>query len=111
MYQHFGFSVRSLAKSFSKSWKKRRKSTRARVRRDLFSCEVLEDRRVMAGTPSNDLVLFAQALTDAGVKFYGADWCRFCNEQKSLFEEGASRLNFIEITNPDRSFNARAEEA
>ena len=62
---------------------------------------------VMAGTPANDLVLFAQALTTAGVKFYGADWCPFCNQQKARFEEGAKNLDFIEITNPNRSFNAR----
>ena len=52
-----------------------------------------------------DLVGFAQALTDAGVKFFGAAWCSHCTTQKETFEDGAGFLNFIEVTNPDRSPN------
>ncbi len=52
-----------------------------------------------------DKVKFAQDLTAAGVKFYGAVWCPFCTEQKQLFEDGAEFLPFIEVTNPDRSIN------
>lgn len=57
-------------------------------------------------TAANDLVAFAKALTASGAKFYGADWCAFCSEQKSLFQEGKSYLPFVEITNPDRTLNA-----
>ncbi len=51
----------------------------------------------------NDLVAFAQALTDAGVIFYGAHWCPACTLQKEFFEDGADELPFVEVTNPDRS--------
>ncbi|GIW92177.1 MAG: hypothetical protein KatS3mg110_0218 [Pirellulaceae bacterium] len=55
--------------------------------------------------PARDLVAFAKALSAAGVKFFGADWCPFCNQQKALFEDGARFLPFIEVTNPDRTLN------
>ena len=57
------------------------------------------------GEAANDLVAFAKALADAGVRFFGAAWCPFCNEQKALFEDGAKFLPFIEVTNPDRTSN------
>ena len=47
-----------------------------------------------------DLVAFAQALTDAGVVFYGAHWCPACTIQKELFEDGKDNLPFIEVTKP-----------
>ncbi len=56
-------------------------------------------------TAAPDLVAFAKALADAGVKFYGAGWCPFCTEQKELFEDGGQYLPFIEVTNPDRTLN------
>ncbi len=58
------------------------------------------------GHAAQDLVAFAKALTAAGVKFYGADWCPICNQQKALFKDAAQYLNFIEVTNPDRTPNA-----
>jgi large repetitive protein len=57
------------------------------------------------GEAENDLVAFAEALTAAGVKFFGADWCPFCTDQKELFQDGARYLNVIEVTNPDRTLN------
>jgi len=57
-------------------------------------------------TQAQDLIGFAQALSDAGVKFYGAAFCPFCTAQKELFEDGGQFLPFIEVTNPDRSLNA-----
>ena len=54
------------------------------------------------GENAADLVGFAKALTAAGAKFYGGDWCTFCNEQKAIFEEGTNYRPFIEVTNPDR---------
>ena len=53
------------------------------------------------GTP--DLVQFAMDLTDAGVIYYGADWCPACTQQKQLFEDGGDNLPFVEVTLPDRS--------
>lgn len=58
------------------------------------------------GEDVNDLVGFAKALKDAGVVFYGAIWCPFCNDQKNLFEDGYKYLDFKEVTNPDKSLNA-----
>lgn len=60
------------------------------------------------GEDAPNLVEFAKALQQAGVKFFGADWCPVCNEQKKLFEDGAQFLPFIEMTNPDRTRNATA---
>ncbi|MFM8401946.1 MAG: peptidylprolyl isomerase, partial [Pirellula sp.] len=57
-------------------------------------------------TAAVDLVAFAKALTAAGAKFYGADWCTICTDQKKLFQEGKNYLPFIEVTNPDRTTNA-----
>lgn len=55
-----------------------------------------------------NLVEFARALQQAGVRFFGADWCPVCTEQKNLFDDGAQFLPYIEMTNPDRTRNATA---
>ena len=60
------------------------------------------------GEDAQNLVEFAKALQQAGVRFFGADWCPVCNEQKKLFEDGSQFLPFIEMTNPDRTRNATA---
>jgi cyclophilin family peptidyl-prolyl cis-trans isomerase/glutaredoxin len=57
------------------------------------------------GEDAPDLVAFAQALTDAGVKFYGAPWCVHCTEQKELFEDGGKYLPYIDASNPDGTAN------
>jgi thiol-disulfide isomerase/thioredoxin len=44
------------------------------------------------GEDAQNLVEFAKALKQAGVKFFGADWCPFCSEQKALFQDGAQFL-------------------
>ena len=54
------------------------------------------------GEDAPNLVEFAKALQQAGVRFFGADWCPFCTEQKALFQDGAQFLPFIEMSNPDR---------
>ncbi len=59
------------------------------------------------GEPAPDLVQFAKDLTAAGVEFFGAGWCPACTAQKELFEDGGNELPFIEVTNPDRTFNQR----
>lgn len=59
------------------------------------------------GEAAQDLVQFAEDLAAAGVLFFGAEWCPACTVQKELFEDGKDNLPFIEVTNPDRSLNAR----
>ena len=58
------------------------------------------------GEDAQNLVEFARALSQAGVRFFGADWCPFCTDQKALFQDGAQFLPFVEISNPDRTRNA-----
>ncbi len=65
-------------------------------------------RLVGEGEDAPNLVEFAKALQQAGVRFFGADWCPFCSEQKALFQDGAQFLPFIEMSNPDRTRNATA---
>lgn len=55
------------------------------------------------GEAGDDLVAFAKALAATTTKFYGADWCRFCADQKRLFGDGGKYLPYIDVTNPDRS--------
>ncbi|OYP36994.1 Ig-like domain-containing protein [Rhodopirellula sp. MGV] len=55
------------------------------------------------GEAAPDLVQFAKDLTAADVKFFGANWCPACSEQKALFQDGYKYLPFIEVTNPDRT--------
>ncbi len=43
---------------------------------------------------------FAQCLTDAGAKFYGAYWCPHCQDQKKLFND-SKNLPYIECSTPD----------
>ncbi len=44
---------------------------------------------------------FAQCLTDAGAKFYGAFWCPHCNDQKALLKN-SKQLPYIECSTLDR---------
>ena len=39
---------------------------------------------------------FAQCLTDKGVKLYGTYWCPNCEEQKKLFKDSFSKIEYIE---------------
>ncbi len=43
---------------------------------------------------------FAQCLTDAGAKFYGAYWCPHCQAQKKLFNN-SQKLPYIECSTPN----------
>ena len=38
----------------------------------------------------------AQCLTDKGVKFYGAFWCKFCKDQKRIFGDDMRYINYVE---------------
>ncbi|QDT96318.1 Putative peptidyl-prolyl cis-trans isomerase [Gimesia aquarii] len=71
----------------------------------LVATEKLEDRTLLTGL---DLIAFAQALTAADVKLYGAAWDADTTAQKSLFEDGAQFLQFEEVTDANRVLNANA---
>ncbi len=43
---------------------------------------------------------FAQCLTDAGAKFYGAYWCPHCADQKALLDK-STKLPYVECSTPD----------
>ncbi len=43
---------------------------------------------------------FAQCITDAGAKFYGAYWCPHCKDQKELFDNSA-KIPYIECSTPN----------
>ena len=51
-------------------------------------------------TPESSIDIFAQCLTDAGIKFYGAFWCPHCQAQKKLFEQ-SKFLPYVECSTPD----------
>ncbi len=44
---------------------------------------------------------FAQCLTDAGAKFYGAFWCPHCQAQKKLLQN-SKNIPYVECSTPDR---------
>ena len=42
---------------------------------------------------------FWQCLTDAGLKMYGASWCKHCKDQKELFGiESFETVDYVECT-------------
>ena len=49
-----------------------------------------------AGPEDPYLKALATHLQDSGGRFYGAHWCRACQEQKALFTASAARLPYIE---------------
>jgi large repetitive protein len=57
------------------------------------------------GQAGDDLVAFAKAIAATETTFFGAAWCRFCADQKRLFEDGGDYLPYVEVTNPDRTPN------
>ena len=44
---------------------------------------------------------FASCIKESGTKFFGAFWCPHCQEQKALFGKSASKLPYVECSNPD----------
>ena len=40
--------------------------------------------------------VFAQCLTDAGVKMYGTEWCSHCQNQKKLFGKSFEFIDYID---------------
>lgn len=48
-----------------------------------------------------NLDLFAQCLSDKGVKFYGAFWCPHCQATKKMFGAAQDKLPYVECSTPD----------
>jgi len=42
----------------------------------------------------------AQCLSDKGVKMYGAYWCSHCQNQKEMFGESFSKVDYVECSLP-----------
>ena len=45
---------------------------------------------------------FSKCIAEENVKFYGAFWCPYCQEQKHLFGKSEKFIPYIECSNPDR---------
>ncbi len=43
---------------------------------------------------------FGQCLKDAGAKFYGAYWCKHCQEQKQILDN-SKKIPYIECSTPN----------
>ncbi len=56
------------------------------------------DRQIVTVTSKYDV--FAECISNAGAKFYGAYWCPHCQDQKKLFEN-SKKLPYIECSTPD----------
>ncbi|MFH1142179.1 MAG: hypothetical protein ABIH67_02295 [Candidatus Uhrbacteria bacterium] len=48
-----------------------------------------------------DVDKFAEALTEAGAKFYGAWWCGHCQNQKEMFGNSFNKIDYIECSLPE----------
>jgi thiol-disulfide isomerase/thioredoxin len=44
---------------------------------------------------------FATCIKDSGATFYGAFWCPHCQAQKAEFKKSASKLPYVECSQPD----------
>lgn len=44
---------------------------------------------------------FAQCLKDKGAVFYGAFWCKHCQNQKAMFGKSKKFLPYVECSTPD----------
>lgn len=97
-----------ISKLIDNLWRPRRRQHHRRLKKattPLAATEKLEDRTLLSG---QDLIAFAQALSAANVTLYGAAWDADTTAQKALLEDGASYLNFVDISNFDRTLNGSA---
>jgi hypothetical protein len=46
---------------------------------------------------------FAQCIKSSGAEFYGAFWCKHCQDQKAEFGSSKQYLPHIECSNPDNT--------
>jgi|GEM_PF-5168259 len=58
------------------------------------------------GEAAPDLVAFAKALSAAGLTLFGVDWAPEVVSQLRIFEDGAQYLNYVEVSNGDRTLNS-----
>lgn len=61
---------------------------------------------VAEGEAAPDLVAFAKAVSEAGIRIFGADWTAETTNQLKLFDDGARYLNYFEAFNGDRTQNS-----
>lgn len=53
----------------------------------------------------SSLDVFAQCLSEKGLKFYGTYWCPACKSQKELFGSSMKYINYIECTEETEECN------
>ncbi len=63
----------------------------------IFVKSKTETTRIEAVTPFDT---FAQCLSDAGAKFYGAYWCPHCQAQKKLLQN-STKIPYVECSTPN----------
>lgn len=62
----------------------------------------------VAGAKNNRLDEFAQCLSDANVKMYGAYWCPHCQNQKKEFGSSFEKVDYVECSLPGGSGQTEA---
>jgi hypothetical protein len=55
---------------------------------------------VYSGTRPGPYDDFAKCLTRKGFKMYGASWCSYCTEQKTLFSSSFKHVDYVECADP-----------
>jgi len=50
-----------------------------------------------------ELTPFAQCIEETGAKFYGAFWCRHCQNQKEMFGKAKKDIPYVECSTASRS--------
>lgn len=63
---------------------------------------------VLLSTPAIDISpgkydSFAECLSGKGFKMYGAYWCSHCADQKKLFGNSFSKINYVECSLPNNA--------
>lgn len=53
-----------------------------------------------SGIAPGALDAFAQCLSNTGAKMYGASWCPHCQNQKKLFGDSFSKIDYVECADP-----------
>ena len=102
----------SILRALSRVLRRQRRANRTGKRRLLL--ESLDARFAMAGDlvstaegeAAPDLVAYAKILKAGGLKLYGADWIQETNNQLKLFDDGARYLDYVEVSNGDRTLNS-----
>lgn len=56
---------------------------------------------LLSSGPKGHYPNFAKCLSDNNVKMYGAFWCTHCADQKALFGDSWSLVNYVECSTPD----------